>query len=60
MDKETLQFMFKDINNRLRYLNEWEIEFISNVEDRFLGGAQLTKRQTETVNKIYEKATENG
>lgn len=60
MDKEEISFMLKDIAKRLQRLNEWEIGFIVNVEDRFLKGQSLSKKQLDTLDKIYEKATENG
>lgn len=60
MDNESLSFMFTDIRNRLERLNDWEIGFVGDIEDKFLKGYQLTTKQLEALNEIYERATENG
>lgn len=57
---DDLQFMFTDIRNRLDQLNEWEIGFIGDIEDRVLKGYKLSPKQLEALESIYEKATENG
>lgn len=59
-DKETLKFMFKDINARFERLNEREQNIFSSLEEWFIDKDMLTKKQEALLEKLYEKATENG
>lgn len=59
-DKETIKFMLSDIQKRFSRLNEWEQNFIADIEERFLSGRDLTVAQDKKLDQIYEKATENG
>ena len=55
-----LQLIFRDIRQRMEKLNQWEIGFFGDIEDKVNKGYELTVHQRETLDKIYEKATEHG
>lgn len=59
-DRETLKFMLIDIKKRFSRLNEWEQNFIADIEEKYLSNKQLTINQDKKFDQIYEKATERG
>jgi len=41
-------------------LSEWECNFLESIYDRLQEDKPLMPKQTETLDKIWEKATRNG
>jgi len=40
-------------------LNDWEIEFMENMQEIVDGSGQMTERQLTTLSKIYKKVCES-
>ena len=59
---DDIRLMLKDINldRRTALLSEWEQNFIANMTEKAASNSQLSERQYDVLNRIYEKATENG
>lgn len=59
---DDIKLMLKDINAERRFarLSEWEQNFIANISEKAACNSQLSERQYDVLNRIYEKATENG
>lgn len=53
-DKNSMAVVLRSLNNN-KNLNEWEEEFIDNVNNRFLGGAPLTDSQLEKLSDLWSK-----
>ncbi len=49
--------MVNDCQSRDKKMSEWEKEFMSSIEARLNKGDELTLKQIETLNKIWEKVT---
>ena len=49
-----------DCEKRESRLSEWEQNFISSIRDRLEEEKPLTPKQTETLDKIWERATSRG
>ena len=56
---EALQ-MIADCEARESRLSEWEAGFIDSLSKQIERGRSLTEKQDETLNKIWDKVTENG
>ena len=56
---EALQ-MIADCEARESRLTEWEQGFIDSLSKQIERGRSLTEKQDETLNKIWDKVTENG
>ena len=56
---EALQ-MISDCEARESRLTEWEAGFIDSLSKQLDRGRSLTEKQDETLNRIWDKATENG
>ena len=56
---EALQ-MIADCEARKSRLSEWEAGFIDSLSKQIERGRSLTEKQDETLNKIWDKVTENG
>lgn len=52
--------MIEDCERRESRLTEWEVGFLDSIRHRLEGGKPLTERQTETLEKIWERATARG
>ena len=57
--EEALQ-MIADCEARESRLSEWEAGFIDSLSKQIERGRSLTEKQDETLNKIWDKVTENG
>lgn len=59
MDEELdIAQMIEDCENRSAKLNDWECEFIDSIAIQYAKKGSLTPKQSEQLNKIWEKATE--
>ena len=56
---EALQ-MISDCEARESRLTEWEASFIDSLSKQLDRGRSLTEKQDETLNRIWDKATEGG
>lgn len=56
MDDEILT-LIHDCQNRSKKLNDWEKDFITNIEHYYRKKGSLTESQKETLDKLWEKAT---
>lgn len=56
---EALQ-MIADCEARESRLSEWDAEFIDSIRRQLERGRALTERQDETLERIWNKATERG
>ena len=56
---EALQ-MVADCEARESRLSEWEANFIDSIRHQLARGRALTERQAETLDRIWNKATERG
>lgn len=52
--------MVVDCDVRRGRLTQWEREFCESIDQRLKSGKPLTEKQTDTLNTIWEKATEKG
>ena len=52
--------MVEDCEKRESRLTEWEQGFIDSIRHRLEQGNPLTPKQTETLEKIWERATARG
>jgi hypothetical protein len=41
-------------------LNDWELDFISSIEDKADSGYSLTKKQSDALQKLYRKSQGGG
>jgi len=60
MDQGELKQMVQDCLKRLRFLNEWEHNFVRDMNFCLGTGLDLSRPQAETLEKIWNKATERG
>lgn len=58
-NEEALQ-MITDCEARESRLTEWEAGFIDSISKQLERGRSLTEKQDETLNRIWDKATEGG
>jgi len=56
MDDEILT-LINDCQNRYKKLNDWEVDFLGDIEHRYRKKGSLTDAQKETLDKLWEKAT---
>lgn len=49
--------LIRDCQNRLKKLNDWEKDFIRDIENQYRKRKSLTKAQKETLDNLWEKAT---
>jgi len=49
--------LIHDCQNRSKKLNDWEKDFIVNVENYYRKKGSMTESQKETLDKLWEKAT---
>lgn len=59
-DQEEWQQLVDDCEERESRLSDWENKFVDSISDRLFKMISLTEKQSETLNKIWEKATEKG
>ena len=52
--------MVTDCEARESRLSEWEAGFIDSIRRQLARGRALTERQAETLDRIWNKATERG
>ena len=52
--------MIDDCEERESRLTDWETNFIELVSDRLAVGSDLTPKQNEILNNIWEKVTKRG
>ena len=52
--------MIADCEARESRLSEWEAGFIDSLSKQIERGRDLTEKQDETLNRIWDKVTENG
>lgn len=52
--------MIEDCEHRESRLTEWEQGFIASLRSQIEDGRRPTEKQVETLDKVWEKATENG
>ena len=52
--------MIADCEARESRLTEWEASFIDSLSKQLERGRSLTEKQDETLNRIWDKVTENG
>lgn len=60
MDPETRQLvghMFKVLENPVRRLTEWELEFLDSTREQFEDRGSLSERQLDVLNRIYREKT---
>lgn len=57
--EEALQ-MIADCESRESRLSEWEAGFIDSISKQIERGRTLTEKQDETLNRIWDKVTEDG
>lgn len=46
-----------DLLARFAKLTDWEQSFVTDLQERLEGGRDLTERQRETLEKIWEERT---
>lgn len=56
MEDEIL-ILIRDCQSRYKKINDWERDFISNINHHYSKRGTLTQSQKETLDKIWEKAT---
>jgi len=52
--------MIADCEARESRLSDWERSFVDSIGEQIAQGRSLTPRQAETLDRIWEKATERG
>lgn len=52
--------MVEDCRKRDHMLSAWDADFLDSIESRIEAGHQLTLKQTNKLDEIWEKATSNG
>ena len=60
MDADELMQLVVDCENRESRLNGWERGFVDSIRRRLEQGQSLTDRQRETLESVWEHATERG
>jgi len=58
--KDDIKQMLEDCDVRRGRLNSWERGFIDSVTYQYALNGKLTRPQENTLNEIWEKATEEG
>lgn len=54
---DEILILIRDCQNRFKKLNDWEKDFINNIENQYRKRKSLTKSQKETLDNLWEKAT---
>lgn len=57
MTNEDAFDLISDCTDRQEKLTDWEVDFLSSIEDQIDGGRRLSARQVETLENIWEKVT---
>lgn len=52
--------LIEDCEQRESRLTPWEISFLDSIKPRLASGISLSERQTETLDKIWERVTARG
>jgi hypothetical protein len=52
--------MAEDCEARESRLSEWDASFIDSIKRQLIDGRSLTKKQAETLDAIWERATARG
>lgn len=60
MDDQEAAIMINDCEKREERLSEWERDFIDSISRQIVDGSGLSKRQAETLESIWDKATKRG
>ncbi len=59
-DQEEWQQMVEDCEARESRLSDWETNFIDSINDQLFKSIGLSRKQSDILNTIWEKATERG
>lgn len=51
------QTMVNDCQARDRRMSEWEREFMSSIEQQLKEGKELSPKQIDVLNRVWEKVT---
>jgi len=54
---DEIVILLNDCEKRLKKLNDWEKEFITNISKQYYTKKTLNQSQIDCLNKIWEKAT---
>lgn len=52
-----IELMIQDCINRESMLSEWELGFIQSLDEQFTKKGNITEKQSERLNKIWDKVT---
>lgn len=52
--------MIEDCEKRESRLTEWEVEFIASIRSQLENDRPLTEKQTETLDRIWDRVTARG
>lgn len=52
--------MIEDCEKRESRLTEWEVEFIDSIRSQLENARPLTEKQTETLDRIWDRVTARG
>jgi hypothetical protein len=52
--------MIEDCEKRESRLTEWEVEFIGSIRSQLENDRPLTEKQTETLDRIWDRVTARG
>lgn len=58
--RDEILAMVDDVEERESRLTEWEADFIASIRSQLDEGRSLSSKQTETLNKIWDRCTERG
>lgn len=58
--QEEYRIMIRDCIQRESRMNEWEQNFIQDLDEKISEGWMLTEKQTEKLDQIWERVTKNG
>lgn len=52
--------MVEDCEKRESRLTEWEVEFVDSIRSQLENDRPLTEKQTETLDRIWDRVTARG
>lgn len=55
MIKRMINGIITDVDNAMKELSEWEQNFISSIQDQFTKKGELSNKQCEILERIYDK-----
>ena len=53
-DNGSISFVLTQLSNNYR-LSNWEKDFVDSIQERFLGGGELSPKQLEKLSDLWEK-----